>query len=271
MAKLKVAVFAEGSEAAWSSRGRSALHEIWSNALVKTLGLHDVTRVIPIDKKCIVAMTPGVPKMSGAGERFDQLMFRQLKKESFDAAVVAWDLLPPWDPKADVCRWKETVALYEGIERSDCLPDEWIEAARARKVELSSRTSPSDRNHPAQLAQYAILPLCMEPVFESLLLEDEGLVREALGVRGMNVPGWPSWKQSDTSRCDLDVLGPALVAISALRPRLPVTLKIRPSIRTHKTDWGLFLVEQLSKTKMGLASIRGHRIAKRLIEILPKT
>lgn len=98
---LRVALFVEGSENRAIRRG-PLLVKMWTQ-LADALGIEGFSRVEPISKKHLVAMDPGLPTMSGAGEALDQLMARCLEREPFDAAVVAWDLVPPKDADAGFC------------------------------------------------------------------------------------------------------------------------------------------------------------------------
>lgn len=128
--------------------------------------------------------------MSGAGERLDQLVARVLARTAFDVAVVAWDLEPAWNPREEFCRWIETVDLYRFLSESGELPEIWREKAGQRFRELSGRGTPGARSHPLRLEIGMVLPVCMEPAFESLLVQDESAVKRALGLRA-EPRGWP--------------------------------------------------------------------------------
>lgn len=266
MAALKIAFFVEGSEAPAVRRSADAFQELWIEALPLALNLERPERVVPISKKHLIAMDRSLPRMSGAGERLDQLMARELSRRSFDVAAVVWDLLPVWCPPQKACRWDETKALYEGISRSDVLGDAWTRAAAARLSELNSRPRPSMRVGPPELQPHAVVGVCMEPVFEALLLGDEGLVRKGLGVRNRAVRGWPRpWAIDASRRCDLDLLGPALEACRRAKPRPPIYTKIPPSMRTHKNEWALHLLRFLAEERT--PQLARHPISRRLIEL----
>lgn len=103
--QLRVALFVEGSEDPSSARGRQHLADIWNKGLGKALGLPPFDPVEPISKLHLLAMDPRNPPMSGTQEPLDQLVARKLRRDPFDAAVVAWDLIPAWDPERSACRW----------------------------------------------------------------------------------------------------------------------------------------------------------------------
>src|SRR5437588_10932540 len=105
---LRVALFVEGSVVR-PARGSAPLEAIWRDCLGRALSLRRLDPVVAINKKHLVAMDPGKPRMSGGGEALDQLMVRMMNREPFDAAVVAWDLVPAWNPEGAFCRWDETV------------------------------------------------------------------------------------------------------------------------------------------------------------------
>src|SRR5690606_22785331 len=124
---VRVALFVEGSENR-AVRSGPLLQTMWDR-LAKGLGVEAFSRVVPISKKHLVAMDPDQPPMSGAGESLDQLMVRCLHREAFDAAVVAWDLVPAWNPEGGFCRWQETLDLYRHLATSAVLDEPWRHAA----------------------------------------------------------------------------------------------------------------------------------------------
>src|SRR5690606_920875 len=94
---MKVALFVEGGAAPVQNRRDPPLQKIWDQ-LTRVLQCEAIALLVPISKKNLVAMDPAEPKSSGAGEALDQLMARHLDQTPFDAAIVAWDLVPAWDP-----------------------------------------------------------------------------------------------------------------------------------------------------------------------------
>jgi hypothetical protein len=113
MPELRIALFVEGSLAPPPPRGQQRpLDRIWNEDLRRALDLRPFTLIEPISKRHLVAMDPGNPPMSGAGEPLDALMARKLQGNAFDVAVIAWDLVPAWNPEGAYCRWQETLDLY---------------------------------------------------------------------------------------------------------------------------------------------------------------
>jgi hypothetical protein len=265
----KIALFVEGSPSPPTKRGREILDVIWNERLGKSLDLPPFDRIVPISKTHLVAMDPANPPMSGAGERLDQLMARVLARKPFDVAVVAWDLVPAWNPKEEFCRWRETVNLYRFLSDSRALPEIWREKARQRFQDLSSRRVPSARQHLPPLEPCMVLPICMEPVFEGLLVQNEGAVKRALGLK-REPKGWPrtGWADPRERRPDLNVLAPAITAIQRLRPTVDVFRKIRGDMRTHKNEWGEFILRELLADDRARPLILSHPISKRLTELL---
>ena len=269
-APLRLVLFAEGSESPPSSRSRQVLARIWNERLAVALELPLFERVFPISKTHLVAMDPTNPPMSGAGERLDQLIARMLKQTPFDAALVAWDLCPPWNPEGEYCRWTETVDLYRFLAESDCLPDLWRRRAQLRYQELNGRPKPSERSAPPIVEPGSILPLCMEPMFESLLVQDEGAVRRAMGVEGTSVKGWPKrgWGDAGVRRPDQDLLAPAVRALLNIRPKRDVLRLVRGDMKTHKSEWGELLLRRMIDDARARHLITEHPIARRLSELL---
>jgi hypothetical protein len=269
-APLRIALFAEGSESPPTKRGRQVLEKLWNDGLGRALNLRRFDLVVPISKTHLVAMDPSNPPMSGAGERLDQLLERTLKKNPFDVAVVAWDLVPAWNPKGEFCRWVETIDLYRFLAKSDCLPEIWQEGARQRYQELSQRATPGSRKRLPPLKPGMVLPVCMEPVFEGILVRDEGAVRRALGVEGVAVKGWPKqgWGDPQDLRPDLNVLTPAIRALRALQPKPPILRTIHGDMKTHKSEWIELLLRRLLDDERSRSHALSHPIARRLSELL---
>jgi hypothetical protein len=271
-AGLRIALFAEGSESPPTRRGRQTLEVLWNERLGQALGLRHFDLVVPISKTHLVAMDPANPPISGAGERLDQLMSRVLARDPFEVAVIAWDLVPAWNPQVEFCRWIETCDLYKFLAQSDCLPELWRDHARWRFHELSQRSVPGARQRLPPLEPGMVLPVCMEPVFEGMLVQDEQAVRRALGLERETVKGWPrqGWGDPQERRPDLKVLVPAIQALRALRPRRPVLRLVRGDMRTHKSDWGELLLRRLLEDDRARPLVLAHPIARRLSELLAR-
>lgn len=267
--QIRIALFVEGSASPPTRDGRQSLEVLWNDRLCQDLGLRRFDLVVPIYKTHLVAMDPSNPPMSGAGERLDQLMVRVLERNPFDAAVVAWDLVPAWHPEEEYCRWLETLNLYRFLSLSDCLPQVWRDQARTRFEELSARPTPSSRSRPPRLQAGMILPICMEPVFESLLVQDEGGIKRALGIT-QEPRGWPrqGWRDPRERRPDLNVLAPAIRSAMSIRPPLAVMRAVRGDMRTQKTQWGELLLRNLLDDDRSRDRVLEHPILRRLSELL---
>lgn len=265
---MRIALFVEGSVAPPPPRGLPALEEIWKKHLRQALSLHELDPIVPISKRHLVAMDPGLPRMSGAGEALDQLMYRKLKSRDFDAAIVAWDLVPRWNPQGEFCRWDETLNLYRFLKDSRCLPELWTGQAERRYREMSSRKKPSLRPGVPALERGMVLPLCMEPMFEALLTQDEAAARRALGL-ARRVKGWPSkgWGDASVRHPDAEVLGPAIRAATRVRPKLQVTRRVPGDMRTNKDGWGEFLLRKLLDDQQARSRVVTHPICVRLKEL----
>ncbi|HSK81642.1 MAG TPA: hypothetical protein VLQ45_34625 [Thermoanaerobaculia bacterium] len=248
------------------------MERIWKNCLGTELGLLPFDPIVPISKRHIVAMDPSNPPMSGSGEALDQLMTRVLERSSFDVAVVAWDLVPAWNPEDGYCRWKETVDLYRFLAQSTDLPEIWKRQAARRFEDLQRRQTPSTRSGLPPLEFGMVLPVCMEPMFEGLLVQDEAAVRRALGLRE-RPRGWPShgWADPVERRPDEAVLGPAIRALSRMRPQPTVLRAIRGDMRTNKDGWGEFLLRKLLEDNQARPVLLSHPLSRRLIELVGRT
>lgn len=270
IAGLRLALFAEGSESPPAQRGRETLERLWNGDLGSALNLPRFDLVVPISKTHLIAMDPRNPPMSGAGERLDQLIDRILRRTPFEVAVVAWDLVPAWNPEAELCRWHETVDLYRFLAESDCLSDVWRSNARRRLHELSRRPVPGNREQLPSLEPGAVLPVCMEPVFEGMLVQNERDVRRALNLTGERIRDWPQrgWGDPQERRPDQTILAPAIRALRALRPKRPVARAVPGDMKTHKAEWGELLLRRLLADPRARPLVLAHPIARRLSDLL---
>lgn len=267
---MRFALFAEGTVGSEvDPKGKDYFVDLWTRALVAALGLGRQPHVIfGISKKHLLAMDPKMPPMSGAAEPLDQFIARKLNQFNFDAAIVAWDLQPVWNGGASRgCRWQETLALYEGLAISKNLPQVWIDNAKQRLAELKARAVPSDRRHPAKLAQGAVIGVCMEPVFEGLISSNEKILSQILGCHGKRVPDWPKWN-SATQHPEREHLGPAIQAAKAMQPRIKAAHAVRGDLITAKHAWACRLVDGMASTPAGSAALRNHPIGSRLRDLL---
>lgn len=108
----------------------------------------------------------------------------------------------------------------------------------------------------------------MEPEFESLLA-DESAVREALGVSGQAVKGWPTRWASKTARPDRELLAPAIAAIRRASPKLASAKTVRRDWATGKNEWALYILRRYAEDPDLQALIEDHPIVKRLSEVGP--
>ncbi len=268
---LRVALFVEGSFGIPNRALIEPVRALWCDTIAASLGLQPPHDVIPISKAHIAelrhndptlaAATGKRPAISGAKEPLDRLIARWLKTSPFDAAIVAWDLVPRLNHLARTCRWQETVELHRLLALSKSLPPAWKEAAQARFHELSSRPSASRRQAPPVLTAGAVVAVCMEPMFEGLFA-DERALRVALGMRGMQSRDWPArW---DPLRLDKELVGPAIEAARRAGVKLPV----RGGFQENKDAWGQFLFGKMLADPVAGTRLREHPIVRRLCEVM---
>jgi len=268
----KAVLFVEG-ELTQSPRGPAPLATIWQLHLVRSLGLIDIDRVVGINKKNLVAMEKAQvnkKQMSGAGMvGLDERIARELKREHFDVAVIAWDLQPPWSPSAPTCRWEEVLNLYRGLSESKALPDRpWRRWARNRFNELSRRNKEQRNPNPPSLEDGAVLAVCMEPVFESLLIVCEQTIRRTLGVKDSGRVKWPTW--SEYLQRPEDLLRLAIEAAKRVEPKPTAIKRVRGDMRTAKHEWGEYLLRHMIEDEQCRERLRHHPTAARLVELLAR-
>lgn len=266
MTVKRVALFVEGSKSHQHQHGRfDPLDAIWNELLCNATGVKSFDFVFPITKGLLVAMDPSNPKMPGNAEPFDERLARMLKLHEFDAAVVAWDLVPKWNPEAAFCRRQETLDLYRFLSqsKSEALPNHWKVEAEARLVELNSRVNDQKHKVP-KLKQGMTLALCMEPMFEVVLTPHEAALKEAFGCKS-TPKNWPQrgWGDPHLREPDKKLLAPAVDAVLAVRPKLPCTKHIRGDFE-KKNDWGEYLLRRLLADERVRPLILGTPFVERL-------
>jgi|ERR1700694_163596 len=266
---LRVALFVEGSFAPLGRR-RQLLHSIWNDRIASALGLSPFDPIVPISKTHLIAMDPQAPAISGAGEALDELFTRTHRMTRFQAAVVAWDLHPKWNPEAAYCRWNETVDLYRLLAQSNALDAPWKHFAHERFDDLRNRPEPSSRAVPAHVTDGSIIAVCMEPMFEAILAQDERCVRRALGITGRHLDRWPNrgWGDPAERQPDSRVLAPAIRATRLARPRPRVASRIIGDFVTHKDDWNDHLLRSALADPECRGIVLGHPALRRLREVM---
>lgn len=241
---------------------------LWQDAILANLELPRFDFIYPINKKFLISMRPDAPKISGASIKLDVFIEQMRRRDGFDCAVVAWDLVPGWyGGIGQLCRWAETLEFYRGVGRSTALPPAWSALAQARAAELEARPIPSARAQPPKLRPGAVLAVCMDKIFESIIASDEKAVKNLLGCRGKKVPDWPkSWK-SVPPRADTEVLEPSIAAARKVRPKLQEAFTVRGDMITAKHEWGEYFLRSMLAPG-GSEAARNHPIATRLRELL---
>jgi hypothetical protein len=217
----------------------------------------------------LVSMNPDIPRPVGAGESFDRILVRKLNRDPFDAALVAWDLVPAWHPGGDYCRWNETIDLYRFLGQSPVLPYPWRDKAQRRFEELASRDRPGVRPGPPTLEHGMILAVCMEPMFESLLVQDERSVKRALDLT-KTPRGWPTrgWGDPHERQPDQRVLAPAILSVRGMKPVPRYANHIRGDMKTNKDGWDEYILRKLILDPNSREIILNHPLSLRLRDLL---
>jgi hypothetical protein len=267
---LRVAVFAEGSgDSVPSKRESGALARIWGELLPRGLGCSSSVRVFPFSKRDLVALDREKPTPTGSIPLDILIQTRLGADPTLQSVVIAWDLEPPWAPDADRCRWQETLDVYGLLAASKHLRDPLRAHARSRYAALKARPRASERPRPHRLAAGEIAVVCMEPMFEAVLIDEPGVFR-ALGLP-RRPDGWPpakQWKPS-TRHPDQALLKPAIAAAQRSKIRDRIVDKIGGDLKTCKNEWGAHLLDALLAEPATRARLLRRPLALRLTEILP--
>lgn len=268
MCRLKVALFVEGGEYPYVRE--RPLERLWNDTLASALGIPPFHQIHPISKKHLVSMNPDIPRSIEAGESFDQILVRKLNHDPFDAALVAWDLVPAWEPAGDYCRLNETIDLYRFLGRSPVLPNPWRDKAQRRFKELTNRAAqPGGQYRPPILEYGTIVGVCMEPMFESLLVQDERSVKRALQVT-QTPRDWPTrgWGDPHERQPDQRVLAPAVLSVRRMRPVPQYVSQVRGDMKTNKDGWDEYILRKLVQDPRGRVFIANHPLSLRLKDLL---
>jgi hypothetical protein len=259
---MRLALFVEGGSSPAPPRGMRPLESIWNSHFRELVDSPTFDPIFPISKKHLIAMDPSNPVMSGCAEGLDALLERQRQAHEFDAAVVAWDLVPRWNPTTRACRWNETTDFYRLLAASVALPREWADSAARRFAELTGRTAPADRSSPPTIETGSCIAIVMEPMFEDLLVGDEAGVKAVLGVSARALPGWPRWRA--TPYPDRNLIGPA---IRALPKTASVRRRVRGDYRTRKDEWAEYILRGLVADPRSRQILASHPVVRRLAEV----
>jgi hypothetical protein len=202
-------------------------------------------------------------RTTAIAEPLDQVLERYRRIHDIECFVIAWDLVPPWDKQAPVCRWNETLGLYEGLSLSSFLDRPFRDFAANRFREMRQRVRPSVRSGPPQIEAGGVLAVCMEPLFESIFM-DERAMRRSLGIVGKRTRGWPSGWEKDNVRA-VEVIEAAVDAARGSVPLPPVFRRIRQGYETLKTEWGIHFMQSRAFDR----ALTINAVGKRLAEIRP--
>jgi hypothetical protein len=219
--------------------------------------------VFGINKGSVAAMklkNTALKRTTSIAEPLDCILERHRKRHMIDCYVIVWDLVPPWDREAETCRWNETLGLFEGLSLSESLDDSFRTYAAARFEEMSNRNSPGERRTIPGLIPGAVLAACVEPLFESIFMNERAMKR-CLGVRGTRAKGWPTgWETWNTNASG--VVASAVDAARDAAPTNPLFRRIRQGYETLKSEWGIHFLQ----TGFFNEGLRSHPLGRRLAE-----
>ncbi|MFN7920323.1 MAG: hypothetical protein U0Q16_09510 [Bryobacteraceae bacterium] len=202
-------------------------------------------------------------KTTSIAEPLDSVLERHRRSQGLDCFIIVWDLVPPWDPDARPCRWQETLLLFEGLAGSECLERRFRDFAEQRLAELRARPNPGNRRAAPVLTAGAIVAACIEPVFESIFMNEQAM-RKSLNVAGSKVRDWPSSSLWDPlAPRAADTVAQAVDAARATKSARKLFKRLRSDYTTGKTTWGIHFL----KSGFFDSFIGKHPFGRRLSEI----
>jgi hypothetical protein len=263
---MRLGLVVEGSHLYHKRTQADLLEQLWSKEIPRVIGCVTPTKVFGITKGSLAAMRLKKVKFrrtTATREPLDAILERERLAHNIDCFVVVWDLVPPWDKQAQLCRWNETLGLYEGLSLSETLDERFRSFAAARFTEMSQRAQPGARTHAPKLVRGAVLGVCVDPLFESVFM-DERAMKKALGISGKRARGWPpGWDDGNATASE--IIGAAVDAGRDIMPPGPIFRKIRQGYETLKTECGIHFVQSGAFDN----TLRRHPLGTRLAEIRP--
>lgn len=260
---MRLAFVVEGSHVYHQRTKVDLLTQLWREELPRVIDCVRPDKIFGINKGSVAAMrlrnTP-LRRTTSIAEPLDYVLERHRKTHKIDCFVIVWDLVPPWDREAPTCRWNETLGLYEGLSLSTTLDSSFRNFVAARYDEMTQRARPNTRSMVPQLVPGAVLAVCVEPLFESVFMNEPAMKR-CLGLRGIRAKGWPAgWNRRNTSATK--VLEAAVDAARDAAPNNPAFRRIRQGYETLKTEWGIHFVQSGTFDH----ELQSHPLGKRLAE-----
>lgn len=253
MAARSIAVFAEGSDYT-DIRGRRPLAELWTELCVKLVPAPPQLSIFGMTKAQIVALGE-TGKVAGSREALDIFIERMYQRHAFDVAIVAFDRIPQNQHIPYGClRSEVNFILRHFIERKHLSPV-WTHAAE--QLLQHYRNNPQSPRGPGRPPRVDLDVLYMDPMFEGLLVADESVVLEAVGLE-RRPKDWPSF-DSVNLRPDSTILQRAVKFASK-----EVRRTLRGDMKTHKHDWALQIIRSAAPT----SRLFQHPIAQRLQTLL---
>ena len=261
---MRLGLVVEGSHLYHKRTQVDLLEQLWSKEIPRAVGCATPAKVFGISKGSLAAMTlkkTALRRTTAIAEPLDAVLERVRVTHNIDCFVVVWDLVPPWDKQAQMCRWTETLGFYEGLSLSDTLDARFRDFAAARFNEMRQRVAPSAREQVPKLVRGGVLAVCVEPLFESVFM-DERAMKGSLGIARKHAKGWPAGWDSGNANAS-EVIGAAVDAGRDAKPPSLVFRRIRQGYETLKTEWGIHFIQSRAFDN----SLRRHPLGKRLAEI----
>ena len=236
---MRRVLLVEGSDRRPPRAEALALSQLWGT-ICDSLKVPRFDLVAPISKGLIEHLEEGEGTLD---EEIERLGLGQ----PGDALVVAWDVRPVWARLTTVvCRWRETVGLYEQLHQRQQLPASLCAHVKARWQDLSGRSTPSEKTSPeGRLSAGSLYAVCMDPMFEEIFCMED-VIWQALELTGQRVKDWPpSWNK----RAKLDakmLLDKAIHAARRHKPQPAVVRRIGLDYTTNQEAWAAHFVRSFA-------------------------
>lgn len=251
----------EGSDHRPAPDAASGLQTLW-NEICDILALPRFDRVVAISKRCIADLSD-----EQATAALDDELVRRGLGQPGDALLLVWDAKPQWAKiTSKPCRYRETVALYEQLDRRKRLPQALQAQVAGRYQDFAGRAMAKDKTSPpARLVAGSLQALCMDPEFEDLF-KDESVIKEALGLRGETVAGWPEKWDKRFSREPKGLLDAAIDAAKRHPSKPGVVRRVGLDYTRKQEAWAAHFIRSFAESRP--AAFRGHPICARLCSLL---
>jgi hypothetical protein len=245
---VTVGLFVEGTNAV-DVRGHDALRALWEEIAGRPLFVHGFSKA-----QLVALQSP--PGVRHDREPLDIFIERCHRGEGFRLVILAFDAEPPNQYLARSCPRSEVDFVLERFVARRYLPQPFL-AEAGRLLQHYAQQPRLPPRAPGRPPHGPLDVLLMDPMFESLLVADEGAALRTMGF-ARRPRNWPTF-DATSRKPDMHIFQP-MTRLRAPRP----PRRIRGDFRANKHGWALEIIRSARPN----SPLWHHAIAKRLALLL---